>query len=145
MKKILTPLLFITLAYNYSTIFADECKKGNCKNGNGTLILSNGQSYTGEFKNSKFDGKGILIEPSGHTYEGEFKNGQFEGQGKYTGPDGKKTVGVWKDGKPVQRKDYAEIKQFLSDSVEFFETQINVFENAKTGKEAALAFKKLKE
>ena len=35
------------------------------------------------------------------TYTGEFKDGKFNGKGTMTYPDGGKDTGEWKDGKPV--------------------------------------------
>ena len=37
----------------------------------------------------------------GRTYTGAFKDGKFNGQGTYTFADGTKRTGEWKDGKPA--------------------------------------------
>lgn len=89
----------------------------------GTLTLSNGDKYVGEYKQNKRNGKGTYTFPDGEKYTGEWRNGKphgygsytfsdasyyagnwleglKNGQGVYTSPDGSKYVGAWKDHKP---------------------------------------------
>ena len=49
---------------------------------------------TGDCKN----GYGVWVYSDGARYEGNFKNGKKNGQGTYTFADGTKYVGEWKDG-----------------------------------------------
>ncbi len=70
--------------------------KHNCF---GTLTLSTGHQYVGEFKDGKFHGQGTYTRTDGQKYVGEFRDGLRNGQGTYTLPDGKKYVGGFKDDK----------------------------------------------
>ena len=58
--------------------------------------------YTGE-RNSKHQrhGKGTETFTDGDTYTGEWKDGKRHGQGTYTFADGTKRTGEWKDGELV--------------------------------------------
>jgi len=79
-------------------IFAEECIKGDCKNGLGTFVTDNGNKYIGEFKDGVLNGQATIIYSNGEKYVGECKNGNFT-KGTYTYPNGQKYVGEWKDGK----------------------------------------------
>ncbi len=57
--------------------------------GKGTLTLSDGRRYVGEWKNGKYHGQGTL----------SFLNGQKQGQGTYTWSIGREYIGQWKEGK----------------------------------------------
>ncbi len=77
---------------------------GDLKNGlftgYGTLV-SNGNTYTGFFADSKFDGKGKYITRSGRIYEGDFKNDALNGKGSVREKDGKLIYdGNFKDNNP---------------------------------------------
>jgi len=67
-------------------------------NGQGTLILPDGDKYEGEFKDGERTGQGKFNWSDGDKYVGEFKDGKQDGQGTYTHSDGRKYVGEWKDG-----------------------------------------------
>lgn len=54
----------------------------------GHKYLSNGDVYTGEFKNGKAEGKGIFTFISGGKYEGGFKNNMADGYGIFTFKNG---------------------------------------------------------
>lgn len=75
------------------------CIQGDCQNGQGTYIVSDGIKYVGQFKNGKFNGQGTMTYSNGSKYVGEFKDDKFNGQGTFTSYDGGKYVGEWKDGK----------------------------------------------
>ncbi len=45
--------------------YIGACSKGNCKNGKGTYLFSNGSSYTGSFKKGNRHGKGTLFKSDG--------------------------------------------------------------------------------
>ena len=47
------------------------------------MHFHNGNTYTGQFENDKFEGLGKFIQNNGVlVYEGEFKNGKKHGHGK---------------------------------------------------------------
>ena len=41
------------------------------------MTYSDGQKYSGDFKDGEKHGQGILIDADGKTVEGEFKNGEL--------------------------------------------------------------------
>ena len=98
------------------------CIKGNCIDGQGTLITPkkdkyigqwkdskpygqgvytfiNGDKYVGYSKNGKIHGQGVYTFKDGAEYKGEFKDGRYSGQGTYIYPHGEKYIGEWKEGK----------------------------------------------
>jgi hypothetical protein len=64
----------------------------------GTLSISGGSLYVGEFKDGLFHGKGTSTNQSGTKYVGEFKGGRFDGQGTLTFKDGADYIGGFRDG-----------------------------------------------
>ena len=104
------------------TAAANECVSGNCVNGKGKMVYTNGNSYegnfvngkkegqgtftykhgtvyVGRFANDKFNGKGKFIYNGGEIYDGNFVNGEKEGQGTHTYSSGSYFTGEFKDGK----------------------------------------------
>jgi hypothetical protein len=67
-------------------------------NGQGSIRWPNGESYTGGFKDGKYDGQGIFIYVGGDKYEGGWKDGDEDGKGIFTRINGDKFTGVWKEG-----------------------------------------------
>ncbi len=81
------------------------CVTGDCVNGYGTYVYSDGSRYIGPFKDSLSHGQGVAIyQKDGATtrYEGMFDRGSVTGRGTYTYADGRKKIGYWKDGKLIQ-------------------------------------------
>lgn len=67
-----------------ATSLSQGCTKGDCQNGFGKFVFSNGDYYTGEFINGKLK-KGVYKFSNGHMYMGEFsQNSKFEGYGFYS-------------------------------------------------------------
>ena len=60
-----------------------------------TEFYSNGDQYTGEFANGKYNGNGTYIWANGDRYEGEFANGQIEGVGCLTFKNGESWNGYF--------------------------------------------------
>lgn len=67
---------------------------GTWREGSGTLELSSGVRYEGEFKGNKRHGKGVQVWPSGERYEGEFVDDQRNGRGVQSWPDGEVSWGI---------------------------------------------------
>ncbi len=67
-------------------------------NGSGTLIFTNGNSYTGSFVNGEISGEGILTFKDGTKYSGYFINGKFHGSGRIDSLNGSSYVGEFKNG-----------------------------------------------
>ena len=58
--------------------------KNDIKDGQGTLKCVDGSEYYGVFVNGKRNGKGILTFANGTKYQGEFLDGVYHGMGKIT-------------------------------------------------------------
>ena len=89
-NRTLFTLILLILFQVSKSIYSDECISGNCQNGLSTLFFSNGDKYTGNFKNGKQNGRGMMTfaakpDASGNfiyasKYSGEFKEGRFHGK-----------------------------------------------------------------
>ena len=96
-----TFILLVLMAF-LPAIALGECYEGDCQNGRGISVTSDGGKYVGEFKNWLPNGQGTLSYPTypdGETYQGELMNASKHGKGTLTYADGYKYVGEWKDGK----------------------------------------------
>ncbi len=108
------------------TALKTGCIKGNCVNGKGTFIWSNGDKYNGDWKNQKphglgtfkwvdgtkyigdwkfglQDGQGTVTWSNGDKYIGGRKNGQADGQGTFIFANGTTQSGEWKNGNIIER------------------------------------------
>ncbi len=77
------------------------CVEGDCKNGEGVYLWSNGTQYLGEFERGRQHGRGLLVMPDGSSYEGEWRSGKKHGKGVATYRDGRVRTGEWKDNRYV--------------------------------------------
>ena len=98
MKKLLFFLILLVI-FLTPGLTLGMCVEGDCENGRGTLTLSSGTQYVGEFKDGRFNGHGRLTYPDGKIYIGTYKEGKKHGQGTMAHPDGEEYTGEWKDGK----------------------------------------------
>ena len=73
------------------------CIKGDCKNGYGTFISSDGDKYVGNWKSGLMNGYGTMTFANSAKYVGNWKSGSQNGYGTFTWSDGRKYVGNWKD------------------------------------------------
>lgn len=116
--KVILLLAFISIPlFGFS-----NCIKGNCRNGNGVFVTTDGDRYEGVFKNNKLEGEGRWKSRHGDFYKGSFKkgivngkgkltltngdyyigsfiNGKFQGKGKYSFRNGDSYIGEWQKGK----------------------------------------------
>jgi hypothetical protein len=83
-------------AFN-SVFLSAQCIEGNCRNGDGTYIFSNGDRYTGSWSSGQPHGKGVYHFASKERYDGEFRFGKFDGAGAMYYPDGAYYTGGWKN------------------------------------------------
>ncbi|MBN2481227.1 MAG: hypothetical protein JXB19_05775 [Bacteroidales bacterium] len=91
-------VLFCMLPF---ALYAQEetgCTWGNCIEGKGKYVYSNGYTYEGTFVKGLREGRGMLTAPDGGWYDGVWENDDFNGQGTYEWQDGTKYIGAWKDG-----------------------------------------------
>jgi hypothetical protein len=86
------------LSLTSSLVFAgSEAHKAMPPNGNGygSVTFDNGDSYTGYFKNYRFDGKGIYRWKNGNTHDGYYSANQRHGSGVWIVINQLRTVGTW--------------------------------------------------
>jgi len=119
MRILLGVILFI-ICFSPGTAYSDECVEGDCVNGQGTMVYSTGQKFSGGFKDGMRHGKGVFLLPGGRklvgvwedneiregtytdsdgtTYTGQWQFRERNGQGTMTWPDGRKYTGEFKSG-----------------------------------------------
>jgi len=76
-----------------------QCVSGNCDNGQGTLIYSDGK-YVGRWKNGLRHGEGTFISDDGTKYICYWVDDAPNGKGKIINPDGSSFTGVIKNWQP---------------------------------------------
>ncbi|MCU0847443.1 MAG: hypothetical protein MUD12_06105 [Spirochaetes bacterium] len=98
MKKIpaLTILLSLIFVQN---AYSQQCLKGDCKNGVGTMTWTSGDKYEGQFKNGNMEGKGVMTYKSGIIYKGLWLKGNMKGNGTMTWPNGDRYEGTFLNNK----------------------------------------------
>ena len=75
--KSLFIIIFLVIFCLCSTSCIDyECTQGDCKNGFGTAVYTDGDEYVGEWKNGKRYGQGTGTWANGDKYVGEWKDGK---------------------------------------------------------------------
>lgn len=74
------------------------CISGNCENGDGTYVYSDGSKYIGGFKAGAADGDGICYYATGNKYTGGWKANTFHGNGIMYFANGEVTGGMWDNG-----------------------------------------------
>ncbi|MBP7734699.1 MAG: hypothetical protein KA369_01875 [Spirochaetes bacterium] len=78
-------------------VFSQQCLKGDCKNGTGTMTWTSGDTYDGQFKNGTMEGKGTMTYKNGIVYKGVWVRGKMKGNGIMTWPNGDKYEGTFLD------------------------------------------------
>ena len=77
------------------------CFRGNCMDGSGAMVVSNGSLFIGDFKNGRLHGRGRLFNAlDKHTDVGYFRNGVLHGMGKRIYENGKIYIGEFVNGVP---------------------------------------------
>ena len=87
-----------TVLYSNGDKYTGAFKEGT-RSGKGRYTYSNGNKYIGQWTNGKKNGKGVFIYFNGSKYIGDFVNGKLTGKGTLTNYLGDKYVGEVKDGK----------------------------------------------
>ncbi len=71
-------ILLVTLVcLTFNACERPECPSGDCVNGKGIALYSDGSKYDGQFKGGKKHGQGIWTFPNGGVIEGYFENDKF--------------------------------------------------------------------
>lgn len=126
MKYVMILLAFLTVS---GQLAGQQCIRGNCVNGFGTMLYSDGSKFTGEFKSGLREGKGLYYYSNrnkyfgewkkdlrvgegkmeftnGDVYTGSFLNNQMHGQGTMEFGRGDKYIGQWAENKPNGKGSY---------------------------------------
>ncbi|MBK9109707.1 MAG: caspase family protein [Saprospiraceae bacterium] len=82
--------VFLSLALN-----AQNCIRGNCINGFGTMVYADGSRYTGEFRSGLREGKGIYYYYNQNKYLGEWSKDLRQGEGKMEFANGDVYTGIY--------------------------------------------------
>ncbi|MBK8518689.1 MAG: caspase family protein [Saprospiraceae bacterium] len=96
MQKYLLSVLLFSLT-KISPAIA-KCIYGDCTNGKGIYLYSDGSKYTGNFYQNIPSGEGIYRHTDGSIYEGTFKNGIKNGFGKLSFAGGDVYSGNFENG-----------------------------------------------
>ena len=72
------------IQFNDGSFYSGTWNSNFKKHGVGSLLMTNGSKYVGEFNNDNIEGKGYYVDSTGRLYIGEFKNGKANGIGKIT-------------------------------------------------------------
>ena len=125
-------IILIFLFFSFYSFSQTGCILGDCLNGQGTYVLSNGDKYIGDFKDGAINGHGIYYYLNGDKYEGEWKNGKTNGQGIMTWINGDIYNGNWKDsnkdgqGSMIWSNGQKYIGQWLNNQFNGFGTLVDV-------------------
>ena len=93
-------IAILLISFFYSTLsFAQLCIEGECQNGTGIAINSDGSKYEGQFIDGKSDGQGSIQYRNGDSYVGDFSEGVLHGNGVYLWLNGDKYEGQFLNGK----------------------------------------------
>lgn len=76
----------------------EGCIAGNCNDGEGRFIYSNGTIYDGHFASGLADGFGICYYSDGDIYSGQWKEHKSHGTGTMYYSSGQVVKGLWSDG-----------------------------------------------
>ena len=115
--------------YNfYSTGNETGCTAGDCQNKYGRMKWSNGDSFTGFFKNGNLH-MGTYTFANGDKYSGQFNSSnQYHGMGRFFFKDGAYYGGEWKNGK-YHGRGYYQSKNYEKQIGEWFEGNLAKSEN----------------
>jgi len=98
MKMKSFPIFLITFFFLYPSAQAQiRCIDGNCSNGYGTCLFSNGAKYQGEFRDGKLHGKGIFYYTDGNKYIGDWADQMRSGKGRMIYANGDEYFGAFQN------------------------------------------------
>ena len=103
-RKTISTMLGLSLMLLALPAFAQKgnCTSGDCRDGIGTYVWNNGETYTGDFNAGQMHGTGTYTWINGDKYKGDWRNGKQNGYGTYTWPSGKSKYGQWQHGVMVK-------------------------------------------
>lgn len=92
---ILSFFLIPVKAQTISPVKTTGCVEGNCDEGTGKYLFSNGDKFNGEWHGGMRSGYGRYDFRNGDWYIGDFKNDLIEGNGVFHAANGKIISGAW--------------------------------------------------
>jgi hypothetical protein len=90
-------LIFLMISCSFNA--DSRCLTGNCLNGKGKYLFSDGSQYSGTFMNGKLHGFGTVRYKNGNSYTGDFARGVMQGSGSFEFASGNKYEGNFHNGK----------------------------------------------
>ena len=113
-------LIWLLISVNHGLLANEKirCSGSSWNNCFATYLFSNGDKYTGEWKNNLAHGQGTYTWKSGGFYSGEWKNDKFNGKGTYTDRNGNLKSGIWENGKFISKTEENENDYYASDNNE---------------------------
>lgn len=102
MNRLVTLFLLSIIA---TSMLRAQCVSGDCENGKGAFILSDGSKYIGQFKNGEISGEGNCYYEDGSIYQGEWLKGYPHGKGIKILPSGTKEEGIWRKGYLIKEEE----------------------------------------
>lgn len=72
------------------------------------ILFTNGEKYSGQWKNGKFDGRGTYFYKDGSSFTGEWKSGEKDGIGEFWGSNFSKKTQYWDFGIEINYERYKE-------------------------------------
>ena len=88
-------LTLLLIGFTFASLHA-RCVRGDCRDGAGEALLSNGDRYAGQWRSGQMHGQGTYRYRSGAVYTGAFRGGKLEGRGTMRYPDGAYYEGDWR-------------------------------------------------
>lgn len=79
-----------------------DCIDGDCINGQGTMIYTDGSKYVGQWKDGKREGEGVCTFSNGTKYVGQWTNNKRHGHGTLYRVGNEPLTGQWTNDKFVE-------------------------------------------
>ncbi len=105
-----TLLVLVSIFSNAQTTATKGCVEGDCLNGAGKYLFSNGDKFNGYWQNGIRNNYGRYDWKDGSWYLGDFRNDSITGNGAFHPVKGDYIDGTWKNGKLISAKSGSESK-----------------------------------
>jgi len=106
---------------------SEGCLSGNCSDGQGIYLFTNGNRYEGSFQHGLPHGLGKISFPEGDVYEGFLEKGYMHGSGTMVTSGGNRVSGVWELGRFIRSSEAAaQTPVAPPESFSFYEGEVYV-------------------